>query len=330
MSESDLPELETLSEQRGLEILPTVYLRRPALGAFESLLQAYDKYQSDFPETRVRGFAVEGPMLGPDGGIPRAGVWTPSVEEWKRLAKLGRYGLRYIVMAPDAMELEDEVGPGFTFADLLVSFYDNNCRVALGHFHRDAPELSARRMRRVIDFLHSRYEASPYLILTDHLYNDMPRNFRHAYRSAEELALRGEELPAVIGQPWNRDMLVDLLGPVPAEMIEAANERKLFPCINFDGYHVDLEVVRKTVEYLGADKVIVLTDHTEIASMAQEQLTDDGSLLWRRDDGKVAAGMSGPELQRQNMAAIGLSEPQIEQMFWKNPRAAIEYSVKCN
>jgi N-acetylglucosamine-6-phosphate deacetylase len=327
MSEADLPTLETLSEERGLEILPTVYLRRSALEAFESLVTAYGKYRADVPGTRIRGFAVEGPLLGPEGGIPRAGVWAPTVDEWRRLASLGAHGLRYIVIAPDAMELEDEIAPGFTFADLLVSFYDNGCRVALGHFHRDAPERSARRMRSVIDFLHSRYESSPYLILTDHLYNDMPRNFRHAYRTAEEIALRDEELPAIIDRPWSRDVLAHLLGPVPAEMIHAAEEGKLFPCINFDGHHVDMEVARKTVEYLGADKMIALTDHTEIASMAQEPLTDDGWLLWRRDDGKVAAGQSGPDRQRKNMASIGLSEQQIDQMFWDNPRAAIHYSI---
>jgi N-acetylglucosamine-6-phosphate deacetylase len=327
MSAADLPVLDMLSEERELEILPTVYLRRPALDAFDALVRAYDSYQELVPETRIRGFAVEGPMLGPEGGIPRAGVWTPTVTEWHQLAALGRYGLRYIVMTPDAMELEDEVAAGFTFADLLVSFYDNGCRIALGHFHRDSPERGARRMRRVIDFLHGRYESSPYLVLTDHLYNDMPCNFRHAYRTADELAQRDEELSAVVSRPWNRKVLAGLLGPVPAEMILAAQERKLFPCINFDGCHVDLEVVRRTVEYLSADKIIALTDHTETASMAQERLVDDGSLLWRRDDGKVAAGMSGPDRQRENMSYIGLSEQQIGQVFWENPRAAIEYTI---
>ncbi|MFJ9440237.1 hypothetical protein ACIROG_27855, partial [Bacillus mobilis] len=102
---------------------------------------------------------------------------------------------------------------------------------------------------------------------------------------------------------------------------------KLFPCINFDGYHVDLDIVRKTLDYLGSDKMIVLTDHTEIPTMAREPLVDDGSLLWRRDDGKVAAGQSGPDRQRQNMASIGLTEQQIDQMFWHNPRNAIQYTV---
>ncbi|MFD7459667.1 hypothetical protein ACFV8X_21320 [Streptomyces sp. NPDC059868] len=328
MGESDFVTLESLCEERGLEILPTVYLRRPALASFEALVRAYAKYRAEVPETRIRGFGVEGPMLGPEGGIPRAGVWSPSVEEWRRLAALGEHGLRYVVMAPDAVELDEEIGEGFTFADLLVDFSEHGCRVALGHFHRDAPERSARRMRKVIEFLHGRYESSPYLILTDHLYNDMPRNFRHAYRSAEELALREAELPAVVGREWSREMLADLLGPVPAEMIHAAEEGLLFPCINFDGYHVDLEVVRKTVGYLGAEKMIALTDHTEVASMALEPLADDGSLLWRRDDGKVAAGQSGPERQRRNMASIGLSEQEIDQIFWHNPKTAIEYTVK--
>lgn len=327
MSPADLPALEALAEEQDLEILPTVYLRRPALASFEALVRAYGEYRQERPGTRVRGFAVEGPMLGPEGGIPHAGVWTPTAEEWLRLSELGKHGLRYIVMAPDAMDLEEPIAPGFTFADLLLAFYDNGCRVALGHFYRDDPERSARRLRQVIEFLHSRYESSSYLILTDHLYNDMPRVFRHAFRTPEEQAVREEELRPFLDKEWNRDNLPEILGPVPATMIAAAQDQLLFPCINFDGYHVDLAIVEKTVRYLGTDKMIVLTDHTDVATMAREELTDDGSLLWRRSDGKVAAGMSGPVRQRANMVSIGLTEKEIEQIFWENPKAAVEYSV---
>lgn len=327
MTATDLETLEGLAEQRELEILPTVYLRRPAMNAFVDLMHAFDTYRTERPSSRIRGFAIEGPMLGPDGGIPRSGVWTPTVDEWRELAALGRSGLRYIVMAPDAMELDDEVGSGFTFADLLLDFYENGTRVALGHFHHGSPELSARRMRDVISFLHKHYESSPYLVLTDHLYNDMPRNFRHAYRTADELAHREEELPGVVDVTWTREALSQLLGPVPAGMITAAEDGKLFPCINFDGFHVDLDIVKKTVEFLGADKLIVLTDHTEVATMALEQLTNDGSKLWRRNDGKVAAGMSGPDAQTANMRSIGLTPEQIEMVFWTNPKNAVEYLV---
>lgn len=327
MTPDDLPALDALAAERELEVLPTVYLRREHLPEFTALVETYNAYREQHPGTRVRGFAVEGPMLGPEGGIPRAGVWTPTVDEWRRLADLGPRGLRYIVMAPDAMELEDEIGPGFTFADLVTGFYDGGCRLALGHFHRDDPDRSAKRMERLVWFLHERYESSPYLVLTDHLFNDMPRNFRHAYRTADEQAVRKSELAQFLATPWTRENLPELVGPVPAAMLAMAADGRLFPCLNFDGYHVDLAVAERTVDYLGAGKLIVLTDHTEVATMAREELTDDGSYLWRRDDGKVAAGMSGPERQRENMTSIGLSDGDIDRMFWTNPKNAVEYVV---
>ena len=40
MTESDLPILESIAEERNLEVLPTVYLRRPALERFASLVEA--------------------------------------------------------------------------------------------------------------------------------------------------------------------------------------------------------------------------------------------------------------------------------------------------
>src|SRR5215475_10457917 len=289
-----LPAMQNLAAAQDLEILPTVYLRREALPDLATTVQEYGRLREEGALPNIAGFAVEGPLLGPQGGIPRAGKWYPSVAEWTTLAQLGEYGLKYIVMAPDAMELDDEIEPGFCFADLLVSFYERGLRVALGHFHRDNPERSARRMRDVIAFLHTRYESSPYLILTDHLYNDMPRNFTHAWRKAQQQARRDTEIAPLLAADWEKSDLYTLLGPVPATMLDAARDGLLMPCINFDGYHVDLALVRKTYDYLGQDRLIVLTDHTEVAEMAREKLIRDGhSGLWLRDDGAVAAGSTG-------------------------------------
>ncbi len=68
---------------------------------------------------------MEGPLLGPEGGIPRAGSWLPTVDEWRTIAGLGHVGLRYVVMAPDAIGLHDMLRPGFSFADLIEMLYES-------------------------------------------------------------------------------------------------------------------------------------------------------------------------------------------------------------
>ena len=238
----------------------------------------------------------------------------------------GRLGLRYMVMAPDAVALDEEVGDGLLFSDLVLDFYTNGLRLAVGHFHRGNPERSAERLDSVIDFLHSRYESSPYLILTDHLYNDMPRKFTHAWRTPQERTRREQELRRVLEPDWETADLRDVLGPVPAALLEAARRRLLIPCLNFDGYHVDLDICRRTVDYLGAGNLIALTDHTEVGVMADEKLQrTEHNELWLRSDGAVAAGSLGYEQQRQNMLQIGLTGEEITTIFATNPHAAIAY-----
>lgn len=325
MRPEELPQLEAIANGADLEIVPTIYLRRDRLSLLEELLSSYAELASLGRVPSIAGFAVEGPLLGPQGGIPRAGKWRPTSNEWLRLAALGRQGLKYVVIAPDAMELTSEIGDGLTFGALVGAFYDLGARLALGHFHHDAPERSAARMRAFLNYVHDCYQPSPYLVLTDHLYNDMPRNFRHAWRTTADVGERKRELARVLGD-WSRADLHDLLGPVPATMLESAMTGLLMPCINFDGVHVDLAVVRQTVEWLGCERLIALTDHTDVLSMAGETLTrdpDNGLLL--RDDGAVAAGSSGPDRHRANMRAIGMSEEDIQAVFWKNPRRAIAF-----
>ncbi|MBV9023265.1 MAG: hypothetical protein JO362_05595 [Streptomycetaceae bacterium] len=329
LAPGDLPLVQKAAASREYGILPTVYLRRENLPRLVAMIREYHALRQADAVPNIAGFAIEGPLLGPQGGIPRAGRWYPSAEEWATLASLGPLGLRYIVMAPDAMALEDRIDDGSTFADLLVNFYEQGLRIAVGHFHRDAPQRSADRLRAVLDFLHGRYASSPYLVLTDHLYNDTPRNFQHAWRTPTERARRDVELKGVLTPDWHEADLRELLGPVPAAMLDAAQDSLLYPCINFDGYHVDLEICRRTVDYLGTSRVIVLTDHTEVATMAQEQLScSEHNPLWLRDDGAVAAGSSGYEQQRRNILSLGFDEAAVRRMFVTNPLAAISYQVQ--
>lgn len=325
----DLSRVQALAAERDLELLPTVYLRKEALPRLIETVTTYGAMRAGGELPNIAGFAVEGPLLGPQGGIPRAGKWFPSAAEWRSLASLGPHGLKYIVMAPDAIALDDLIEDGFSFRDLLCEFYARGVRVALGHFHRDAPERSAARLGEVVDFLHDNYESSPFLVLTDHLYNDMPRQFTHAWRDPDNASGRDAEIARLTSPDWETCDLVDLLGPVPAALLREARRGRIMPCINFDGFHVDLDICKKTFKYLGADRLIALTDHTEVGEMAGEILDKDAvSGLWLRDDGAVAAGSSGYEVQSENMRRLGIEAGAIEMLFLDNPRAAVAYEVK--
>lgn len=318
-------ELHAVQEQaaaRGCAVLPTIFLRRRWLTRCECLLAGYSQQWEELPN--LLGFAIEGPLLGPAGGTPRAACWTPSVPEWRRIAALGRHGLRYLVLAPDAMETDDLVGPGMRLIDLVECLSENGVRIALGHFERSDPQLSADRARRLIEAIQAMLGRSRFNVLTDHLYNDMPRNFVHAWRG-EAQACRDRELAEFLSVQWNPGELVEHLGPVPAALIEAAREELLLPCLNFDGFHVDLEVCRRTVEYLGARGLIAITDHTETVTMAGEALHPDvDAELWYREDEIVAAGSKGLDWHLANMRSIGLEPAEIATMTVANPHRVID------
>jgi len=320
-------ELHSVQEHAGAHnysVVPTIFLRRRWLTHCEHLLTCYSQIEEELPN--LRGFAIEGPLLGPAGGTPRAASWMPSVAEWKRIAALGRHGLRYLVLAPDAMELNELVGPGMRLIDLVECLSENGVRIALGHFDRSDPQLSAERARLLIEAIQEMLGPSKFNVLTDHLYNDMPRNFTHAWRG-DAFARRERELAEFLRVQWRPGELVENLGPVPAGLLEAAREGVLLPCLNFDGFHVDLEVCKRTVEYLGAHSLIAITDHTETLIMAGEVLHHDrDAALWYRDDEIVAAGSKGLDWHLGNMRAIGLSEAEISAMTVSSPHRAIDSS----
>jgi N-acetylglucosamine-6-phosphate deacetylase len=152
----------------------------------------------------------------------------------------------------------------------------------------------------------------------------MPRNFVHAWRG-EARSRRDRELEEFLQVAWRPENLSEILGPVPSALLEAARDGRLLPCLNFDGFHVDLAVCQRTIEYIGADSIIAITDHIETVSMAGEALhSAQDSPLWYREDGVVAAGSKGMEWQVENMRRIALTEPEIHSMTTENPHRVIE------
>ncbi|GIG20607.1 hypothetical protein Cch01nite_13310 [Cellulomonas chitinilytica] len=324
MTPDALAGVDALAAERGVEVVPTVFLRREYVDTFEDVVAAWSAGRARGELDHVLGFGVEGPMLGTSGGVPPAGCWMPDTQTWRRIAALGDHGLRYVVIAPDAVDLDGLVGEDLTFAALIELFYAHGVRLALGHFRHGDPWTSARRTQDVIDFVERLTDGQQDALVTDHLFNDMPRAFRHAWRTGAERERRADELGAFLAQEWTAATLDRVLGPVPAVIVTAARAGRILPMLNFDGDHVDLEICRRTVEYVGADRLIAITDHIEVFEMAGEHLVAaETSSLRLRSDGRVAAGSTNIDGQARNMRSLGLREGQIDHLLRWSPRAAL-------
>ncbi len=141
----------------------------------------------------------------------------------------------------------------------------------------------------------------------------MPRNFKHSWRTSEEKASRDIEITTLNLDSWDLNTLEERVGIVPAVMIKNAQKGIVKICQNFDGEHVDLAVVKKTVELVGADNMLMMTDSIESKRLAGRDLhIYEGSTLLYQDDDIVAAGSQGVRHQIQNMFSIGLNQDQIE------------------
>jgi N-acetylglucosamine-6-phosphate deacetylase len=322
MSAQDLRHIQQAADRDNFCIIPTIFLRQCFMSDFERVLKEFSTSAEEYPA--VVGFAVEGPMLGRSGGVPSAGCWSPTAEEWLQIAGWGNQGLKYMVIGPDAMDIDDELESGLRFRDLIDTFYANGVILALGHFQHDDPELSARRTETVIDHISHRFGGSPNMLITDHLFNDMPRNFVHAWRTEESRLRRDEEIRAVRDEPWTDASITQILGPVPATLLLAARAGKLTPVLNFDGEHVDLDICRLVVDFLGPDRLMAITDSTDLDVMAGEPLHSvPGSSLKYRGDGVVAAGSTNLAAQRRHMSDIGLSASAINSLIRSVPQRVL-------
>lgn len=328
MQETDLESVNAVAAERDALVCATVYLKQSGFARCGNLLKAYARLRSAGELPNILGFAIEGPVLGPRGGTPDGSVWRPTNLQWREIADWSRLGLKYVVIAPDILELDEEVDCGMTFGELLILIYQSGGRVALGHFEGRSARDSTRKFHDVLTHIEGVFEPSPYLVLTDHLFNDMPRSFKHAFRTSAERASRHGELDRHAAG-WTPSSLESLLGPLPAAVLEAARHGRLTPAINFDGGHVDLTICRRVVEYLGADRIIAMTDHIEIGSLAGELLSkDQETALLYRSDGVLAASSVPHEQQRNNMKQLGLSDPAISAMVNRTPLAALSFAPR--
>ncbi len=324
LNEIDLVAINEIARRRDVLLCPTIFLTECKLDHFETLLCAYAQQAQSLE--RIVGWAIEGPMLGSKGGTPVGAIWRPTAEQWRQMARWFDLGLKYMVMAPDIFMLGDDIGRDMRFADLITLIYASGGRIALGHFEGQSAVESARRLEAVLGHIEEQFKPSPYLVLTDHLFNDMPRAFKHAFRTSAEMAERRAELARHEDHGWRAATLDDLLGHVPAALLRAARAKRLTPSLNFDGGHVDLEICRQVVAFLGAKRLIAITDHTELLSLGGEVLRLDAhTRLLYRSDSVLAASFVTHEEQRVHMRSIGMSEEAIFAVQHDVPLEALRY-----
>jgi hypothetical protein len=253
----------------------------------------------------VVSIGLEGPVLASHGGTPETGVWAPTKQHWKELSACGKKGLIYVILSPDAQLPPSLPDVPWITATLL----SGGVLPAPGHFTKADPISSAKSLQHMFDQVAS-WGQSP--TITDHMFNDMPHNFKHAWRTPREKANREQDLDALRLDLWDMNLLEEQLGPVPAVMIKNARRGIVKICQNFDGEHVDLAVVKKTVELVGPENMLMMTDSIESKCLAGRALKmGEGSTLLYQEQDIVAAGSQTVQHQIFNMIAIGLSQHQI-------------------
>jgi N-acetylglucosamine-6-phosphate deacetylase len=328
----DLRAVNALAAREQVICVPTVFLAPHDLRAFVALVRDFHDLSRAGVLPYVAGFALEGPLLSSSGGTPRTGAWQPTEAEWSELCSCGPLGLRYVVISPDfatptsALAEQRRRRSTFDLEWALRELIDQGIAPALGHFSKADPHRSADCIEEVLAV--NAAHAYPVHIITDHLYNDMPLAFRHAWRGASELSRRDAEVRIALQTPWDLDGLDEIIGPVPAALIRAAVAGELHVCLNFDGEHVDLAYCRRTLDLIGADAVIAMTDRTDADVLAGEPLHKvPTSSLWYQADEAVAAGTTSLARQIANLRTLGVDDEAVWKVTSRNPRHALGLSA---
>lgn len=310
INELDLEEIETILAQRKQSAILTLYLPKSNFEYFLDLMESFDKGRQANKFKHILGVSIEGPLLASHGGTPEKGVWLPTKGQWQELAKCGQKGLVYVIFSPDAQlnkTFHSNV-PSVTW--LAETLLEGGVLPTPGHFTKYDPVASANALQSVFDVV-AAWGHGP--TITDHLFNDMPRNFKHAWRTPAERARRDQEIHSLKLDTWSLDSLESDLGLVPATMIRNARKGLVKLCLNFDGEHVDLAVVKRMVELIGASNFIMMTDSIESKRLGGQQLhmRQDSTLLYQ-EKGIVAAGTQTIAQQIKNMLSIGLTPMDIK------------------
>lgn len=292
----------------------TLYLPEENFQQFLQLMEIFAEGKSIGLYPHIRGIALEGPLLASHGGTPRKTVWHPSKTQWQQLAHCGKLGLLYVIWSPDSPLLSHG---GNDIQWITETLLKGGVLSAAGHFLKNNPSASAHALQLSYDV----FQYWGVTTITDHLYNDMPLNFIHAWRTKKAKATRKTDLDNMALESWNGDNFAEKLGPVPAVMLENAMRGNVKIAINCDGEHVDLQVLKRTFEIFGVENFLMMTDCIESKRLAGRELTmkPDSTLLYQ-SEGIVAAGSQGVIRQIRNLASISLSYEEIQLICGKNSR----------
>ncbi len=321
-----LSAVEEAAAREGVRCVPTLYLPFSRFEAFLAMMQRFSERRADGLHENIVGFAVEGPMLGSFGGTPEDGVWLPTRREWLQLAECGPLGLRYVVISPDALLPDSPLAAAKTLEHpelewIVRTLLEHGVRPALGHFLKTSPEASAECVQRTVESAREA-GARPFSgdVTTDHLFNDMPLRFVHAWRTRQDRERRQVELAAADLASWSIDTVLEQCGPVPGTIMREAHLGGLVACLNFDGEHVDIEVAKRAAELIGSRSVIAMTDRTDRPFLGSQALSRraDNSLYYQAK-GIVAAGSRDIDAQIDNMRHCGISEADIWTMVMATP-----------
>lgn len=315
----DLELLEQVCAAEGVLSIPTLYLRHDRLADFEAFMQRYHGMRGAGRLPHVVGVALEGPLLASHGGTPASTVWAPTKAEWERLALLGDLGLCYMVLSPDAFtpasDFHGQVRalqhPGFEW--IIPTLVSHGVRPALGHFTRADPARSAELVGEIVDMAWaSEWGGRGARVVTDHLFNDMPLNIRHAFRTSRARQQRDAVLAAYDLPGWTLQAMAEIAGPVPAAIMREAAAGRIAACINFDGEHVDLAIASRAVEIMGVEHSMMMTDRCDSARLGGQDLTlGEENGLWYQEGGIVAAGSQPLAKQMRNASGQDITGSEL-------------------
>lgn len=297
----------------------TFFLKQDQLSEFEVFAARYSDLRRGGKLDNILGLSIEGPLLASSGGTPIWASWAPSRSEWERISALGKHGLIYVVYSMVEKSSERE---SLTDGNILEILLENGVTPALGHFTKADPQRTADSIYMLYDYA-EKLGSGP--LLSDHMFNDMPLRFKHAWRTQSEKQNRAADLLDLDLDSVTLDDADERLGVVPTALMKGAREGKVKLCMNFDGGHVDLAVCRKTVELVGADNLFMMTDKIPGASFAGQKLVSkrDSPLLFR-PNGVVAGSSCTPHQQVLNMADAGFDKGTIDQIVYWAPKKYLE------
>ncbi len=316
----DLREVNKEAKEEGILCLLCMFLPHHKLESFIDFMHRYARLTRSGELSHLTGVALEGPLLASFGGTPERGMWVPTRGEWKKLCACGQPGLRYIVLSPDAMLEKSNLSKQFhndLSIDWIIStLLEANIRSALGHFQKNNPTESAKCIETLLEITYKRTSSSFLIrVITDHLFNDMPLKFKHAWRTPKELERRPQEIGLLHLEQWNMENLDTFVGEVPATLMRAAHDGLVALCLNFDGAHVDAAVCQKVVELIDSKYIIAMTDRLETNRLGDQKLVKNEEInLWYQERGIVAAGCSTIDHQIRNLRALKVPETSIWNM----------------